>query len=128
MSRVAAAFLRLWLAATVVLCSACQAGRPPCLSGRMPSVPDHPPENELFELARLEYERSRDAPSELAGRLLERFPSLLPDVGIGRAVPNCACEFVKEVSQATFGSDKVEFNALLRVHLPRQVTAALPAS
>jgi hypothetical protein len=113
MARVAATFLRLWLAATLLLCSACQAGRPPCLSGHVPSVPDHPPENELFELARLEYERSRDAPAELTGRLLERFPSLLPDVGIGKAEPNCACEFVEEMSQATFGSDKVEFNALL---------------
>ncbi len=103
------------LAALALALCACTPSRwmsaPPCLRGSVPQV-GRPVPDEMFALMRRERDRADRAPPLVRARILEKIPSLFPDVSDLLLAPACSGELERE-SAETFDDEPLVFSRLL---------------
>ena len=103
MKRTTALTFALALALSACTSSSQWMSAPPCLRGAVPRV-GRPVPDEMFALMRREVTRAEAAPTLVGARILERIPSLFPDVSDLLLAPPCHREL--ERTNATFFDDK----------------------
>ncbi|MRG95416.1 hypothetical protein [Polyangium spumosum] len=98
--------------ALALLLSACTPTQwrsaPPCLRGAVPEV-GRPVPDEMFALMRREADRAARAPTLVGARILERIPSLFPDVSDLLLAPPCDAE-LERAGAAMFDDEPLVFS------------------